>query len=213
MLTKPWPRRATDEAVEAGTVVADLEVQRAARPPRRDTATVAVAPACLPAFCSASRQQKYTAASMLAAVATDARRRRPSSPARALGSRPPAAPRRARRRRAVAGRCRAQASAARRSPPARRARSRRSSPGVRGVVRDGVLGETQLDGERDEVLLRAVVQVALELAPLGVAGRDDAGARVLQLLVASAAARRGSPAGRRRAAGCAGPGRPAGPAR
>ena len=52
------------------------------------------------------------------------------------------------------------------------------------VVLDGVVGEAELDGERDEVLLGAVVQVALELAPLGVAGGDDAGPRVLQLLVA-----------------------------
>ena len=56
---------------------------------------------------------------------------------------------------------------------------------VRWVVLDGVLGEPQLDREGDEMLLRAVVQVPLELAPLGIAGRDDAGAGVLQLLVAS----------------------------
>ena len=42
------------------------------------------------------------------------------------------------------------------------------------VVDDGVLGQAQLDGERDQVLLGAVVQVAFELAPLGVAGGDDA---------------------------------------
>ena len=45
---------------------------------------------------------------------------------------------------------------------------------VGGIVLDRVLGETQLDGEGDEMLLGAVVEVALELAPLGVAGRDDA---------------------------------------
>ena len=56
--------------------------------------------------------------------------------------------------------------------------------GVVGVVLDRIPGEAQLDGEGDEVLLGAVVEVALELAPLGVAGRDDAGPRLLQLVVA-----------------------------
>ena len=52
------------------------------------------------------------------------------------------------------------------------------------VVLDRVTGEAQLDGQRHEVLLGTVVEVALELAPLGVAGGDDAGARLLQLVVA-----------------------------
>ena len=56
--------------------------------------------------------------------------------------------------------------------------------GVVRVVLDGVTGQAQLHGQRDEVLLGAVVQVALELAPLGVAGGDDAGPRLLQLVVA-----------------------------
>ncbi len=46
-----------------------------------------------------------------------------------------------------------------------------------------VLGEAQLDRQRDEVLLGAVVEVALELAPLRVAGGHDAGARGAQLVV------------------------------
>ena len=46
----------------------------------------------------------------------------------------------------------------------------------RGSSSTAVVGETQLDGEGDEMLLGAVVEVAFELAPLGVAGGDDAGA-------------------------------------
>ena len=42
--------------------------------------------------------------------------------------------------------------------------------------------EPQGQRERDEPLLRTVVEVALELAPLLVAGLDDAGARRLQVL-------------------------------
>ena len=56
--------------------------------------------------------------------------------------------------------------------------------GVGRVVLDRVAGEAELHGQRDEVLLGAVVQVALELAALGVAGGDDAGAGLLQLVVA-----------------------------
>ena len=58
--------------------------------------------------------------------------------------------------------------------------------GVFGVVLDRVVRQTEFDRQCDEVLLGAVVQVAFELAPLGVAGGHDAGTRVLQLLVADA---------------------------
>jgi hypothetical protein len=34
--------------------------------------------------------------------------------------------------------------------------------------------DAQVVGQREQPLLRAVVEVALELAPRGVAGRDDA---------------------------------------
>ena len=54
------------------------------------------------------------------------------------------------------------------------------------IVLDRVVRETELDRQRDQVLLSAVVQVSLELATLGVAGGDDAGRRVLELLVADA---------------------------
>ena len=43
-----------------------------------------------------------------------------------------------------------------------------------GIFSDDVLGETKIDGERDEVLLCSVVQISLDPAPLGVAARDDA---------------------------------------
>ena len=45
------------------------------------------------------------------------------------------------------------------------------------------LDQPQVERERDEPLLRAVVQVALEPPALGVAGLDDARARRRQLLV------------------------------
>src|SRR3712207_7719953 len=42
------------------------------------------------------------------------------------------------------------------------------------VVAQLRLGDPQRERERDEALLRAVVQVALDAPPLGVAGLDDA---------------------------------------
>ena len=37
-------------------------------------------------------------------------------------------------------------------------------------------GHAEVDGERDQLLLRAVVDVTLDTAPLGVSGCDDAAA-------------------------------------
>src|SRR4051794_41830416 len=51
----------------------------------------------------------------------------------------------------------------------------------RWVVADAALDHPQLERDRDESLLRAVVEVALEPAPLRVAGGDDALARGAQL--------------------------------
>ena len=51
----------------------------------------------------------------------------------------------------------------------------------RRVVAHAALQEAQLQRERDEPLLRSVVQVALQAPALGVAGRDDALARGLDL--------------------------------
>ena len=53
--------------------------------------------------------------------------------------------------------------------------------GVGRIVLHGVAGQADLHRQRDEVLLGAVVQVALELAALGVAGGHDAGPGLLQL--------------------------------
>ena len=41
--------------------------------------------------------------------------------------------------------------------------------GILGLVRQ----QAKLDGQRDELLLRAVVQVPLDLAPLGILGLDQ----------------------------------------
>ena len=54
--------------------------------------------------------------------------------------------------------------------------------GSAGVVRELRLRHSERERERDEPLLRAVVEVALEPAPLCVARLDDAGARRGQLL-------------------------------
>jgi hypothetical protein len=55
-------------------------------------------------------------------------------------------------------------------------------PGVRVV--DARLEQPQLEGERDELLLRAVVQVALDAAARLVGRRDDAQPRLAELLEA-----------------------------
>ena len=54
--------------------------------------------------------------------------------------------------------------------------------GLLGIVVGELAREPHAHRERDEVLLRAVVQVALDRAPLGVAGLDDACARGAQLV-------------------------------
>ena len=54
---------------------------------------------------------------------------------------------------------------------------------VVGAALERALGEPQLQRERDEALLGAVVEVALQPAALGVAGLDDARARGGQLVV------------------------------
>ncbi len=160
--------------VEAGAVVGDLPVQRARRP--RHTRTVA------------------------AGVARRRACRRSAAPPCSRSRPPPRSPGRGGRRamsvvvgsaaRAGSGRQRL-GQAARRSSSGGKMpwASARSSAiavlqvaadlvdhrlGVGRVVVDRVLRQPQLDRQRHEVLLRAVVQVALELAALGVAGGDDA---------------------------------------
>lgn len=55
--------------------------------------------------------------------------------------------------------------------------------GLLRLVFDHVLGDAQLDRHGHQVLLRAVVQVAFQPAPLGIAGRHDAPSRLLQIHV------------------------------
>ena len=54
------------------------------------------------------------------------------------------------------------------------------------VVAEHVLREAEVHGQGHQVLLGAVVQVALDLAALGVAGGHDAGARRAQVVVGQA---------------------------
>jgi hypothetical protein len=53
--------------------------------------------------------------------------------------------------------------------------------GTRRLARDLRLGEAERQGDADEALLRAVVQVALDPPALGVGGGDDALPRVAQV--------------------------------
>ena len=53
----------------------------------------------------------------------------------------------------------------------------------RRILAQGFLGDPQVDGEGDEALLGAVVEVALEPSALGHAGFDDARTRGGQLIV------------------------------
>ena len=46
----------------------------------------------------------------------------------------------------------------------------------RRILLGELAGDAEVHGERDQLLLRAVVDVALDAAPLGVGGRDDAAA-------------------------------------
>src|SRR5207247_2028741 len=55
--------------------------------------------------------------------------------------------------------------------------------GVLRIRRQLRLGEPESEGKRDEALLRAVVEVALEAAALGVAGLQEALARMPELLL------------------------------
>ena len=67
------------------------------------------------------------------------------------------------------------------------ARSSSSSVATVGGIRfDELAREPELHRERDEMLLRAVVQVAFDLAPRLVGRRDDAGARRAEFVVGDA---------------------------
>ena len=150
-----------------------------------DTVTRAVAPgpACLATFCIASRQQKYTAAStsgrnrvvaMSSTVTgTGARLAAPSSPSRS----PPVS------------------SSDGRMPWARDRSSSTAAghvllqradqlAGPLGAAGGEHLGQLELDLEGGQVRLRAIVEIALQPAPLGVGDGHEPGPRALQLGVA-----------------------------
>ena len=76
------------------------------------------------------------------------------------------------------------------------ARLRDELRGAVGIAGDPRLGEPERDGHRDEPLLRAVVEVALDPPPLGVGGGDDALARVAQRVHAVAQQARAAQLGR-----------------
>ena len=194
MLTNPWPSSGGDVGVEAGTIVADFEAENTVGLPdphrdrRRLTSVLAGVLQCF-------QHAEVHGSFHVGAVAADARRfdrGGDSGPCR-CGQRLGQSPRRA------AG-----------EDPVRQRAQFGDRPlqvaldlvdhrqGVGRVVLDGVLGEAQLHRKGDKMLLGAIVEVAFQLAPLGVAGRHDASPRVLQLLVALLAPP-GWPAGRRRA--------------
>ena len=158
--------------VEAGAVVRHLDRSAALVRPRPDHRRAA-APACLAAFCSASRQQKYTAAS------TCSERPMPSA-STPVGS----AARRSRRQRlgetAVHEQRRVDAvrQGARRSAwasvtePLSRARASAASSGDRF---NSSRTTEQVEPEGGQPLLRAIVQVAGDAMLLLVGGRHHAG--------------------------------------
>ena len=95
--------------------------------------------------------------------------------------RPNAAPPRGRGRRAGADRRRVPAPAAPRAPRRRRARVPGASPRQHGVGLDQGLRELELDPQRHQPLLGAVVQVALDPSALSFRAGSQARARELQL--------------------------------
>ncbi len=184
MLTKPWPAAPPRIHVEAGAVVADLESEHTVGLDDRDRRS------CVLAGVLAGVLERLEGAEVdggldVVAVTSDIDEID------------------GRRERGSAGRRRERV-----GEPARHEQRREDAVGERpelgdrrldvtldlvdhrhrigGVVLDGVARQAELDGERHEVLLGPVVEVAFELAPLAVAGGHDAGAGVLQLLVADA---------------------------
>ena len=74
-----------------------------------------------------------------------------------------------------------------------------------GIVRDDVAGQPQVDGQGHQVLLGAVVEVALDPPALGVAAGHNAGPGLPQCVGLLAAARRGWSGAPCRAASCGRP--------
>ena len=85
-------------------------------------------------------------------------------------------------RRATADRCRVRGRAAPRASPAPALESRYRLLRLRGISVDQRPGELELDGERDQVLLRAIVQVPFDRSPGLVSRGDDAPPRRLELI-------------------------------
>ena len=212
MLTKPWPVRGDESASNPAPSSTHLEVRGASSSSTPRTIDLGVVAGVL-----AGVLHRLEAAEVhgrldlrgVAATSVGVDRRQRAQPGRQRR----AAPRPDRPTTAAAGRCRAPATAARRWRPARRRglSSIIASASV-GIV-DQLLGQAQLHRHRDEVLLGAVVEVALELAALGVAGGDDARAGTPAVARWSAGARRATPAAPSRAGRCAARGRPGGRAR
>ena len=101
---------------------------------------------------------------------------------RRRGPRCPTAPRRARARRARPGAGRGRSRAARRAPAWPRRAPPRWPAGSRAARRgERRAGHAEVEREGGEALLRAVVEVALDAAALGVGGVDDARARLLEV--------------------------------
>ena len=113
---------------------------------------------------------------------------RRARPGAAPGRRATRAPGRARGRSAPPGGSRARARAAPRARARARRRPRRGARrAAAGSLVEPRLGEPERQRERDEPLLRAVVQVALEPPALGVARLDDARTRAAQLVLVGGA--------------------------
>ena len=150
-------------------------------PTMSSSTSILLADACLTAFCTASLAQKYSGRLQLLRVPADAvveDRDRGGAGAHQAADR---------RRDALVG------EHLRVDPPGELDQSRDRAvdgdtlrrehlPGpVRRPLAEG-LGQPEIDDERDQVLLRPVVDVAFESPPLGVVRVDDASPRHLQLV-------------------------------
>ena len=173
MFTSPAPAaRSAGVMVEPDAVVGDVEL-----PPRPSPRPAApppwLRPECLAAFCTASMQQKYRAASTGAGQPRHVLRASTVTGI-ALPRLRTAGPRRVPPRPAAAGRSRGTGTTASRwrHPPRRDLPGQHGSGAVRRADRRW-LREPEVHGQRHEVLLGAVVDVALQTAPFGVLGLDE----------------------------------------
>ena len=162
-----------DIGVEPPTVVANART-RWSLDGCRSVRSTRDASAYLAAFWRASRIEKYTAASASSGYRPTSVRVARDRERGARGRRL-AGPGRGRPRTAAAGRSRGRGRRASPRPPRCRGGGPRSGPGARsGSLPASCAGQAELHGQRDQVLLRAVVDVPLQPPPLGVLGLDDA---------------------------------------